>query len=152
MKKIIAIAAILATTNSFAFFGDNANTNTNGAFANNGAADVRGNGTAEGEATFGMTFEGTGSTKGKLTGNGNTNGAASGLASDDVDSQGRGNTYADAAANGRGEGDAAGSAKFSFNFSGRGKANGDFTGNGNMKNDANGTAYGYETPYYAPVK
>ena len=73
MKKIIAIAAILATTNSFAFFGDNTNTNTNGAWANNGAADVKGNATGEGEGSFSMTFEGAGKTNGKLTGNGTTN-------------------------------------------------------------------------------
>ena len=146
MKKIIAIAAILASTQSFAFFDDQ---NTSSQFINNGKADVVGNGTGEGEATFGMTFEGTGSTSGKLTGNGNTNGAANGLASDDVDTSGRANGVADAAANGRGEGNGSGSAKFSMNFAARAKGNGDFRGNGVMDNN-NGFQSASTPYYYAP--
>jgi len=148
MKKIIAIAAILASTQTFAFFDDS---NSSGSFVNNGNADVVGNATGEGEATFGMVFEGTGKTAGQLTGNGTTNGAANGLASDNDATDGRVNGLADAAANGRGEGDAAGSAKFSFNFSGRGKAAGDFKGNGNMDNN-NGFSSVSTPYYYAPAQ
>jgi hypothetical protein len=150
MKKIIALALVLNATTAFAFFGDN-NGGTNGAFVNNGNADVIGNATGEGEATFGMTFEGTGSTQGQLTGNGNTNGAFAGSA-DDVRDNGRANGWGDAASNARGNGDASGSAKFSFNFSGRAKSAGDFRGNGNL--DSNNNVYGYTQPYYyqtAPV-
>ena len=57
MKKIIAIAAIIASAQASAFFGDN-----NGSYYNNGngAFDTAGNG--EGEATFSMNFSGKGKT------------------------------------------------------------------------------------------
>ena len=143
MKTIIAIAiAATLTSPAFAFFDDG---NTTGSFVNNGQADMFGDAKGEGEATFGMTFEGTGSTKGKLTSNGNTNGAANGLASDNADS-GRANGIADAAANGRGEGDASGSAKFSMNFSARAKGDADFRGGSDMT--TNNGFNSVSTPYY----
>jgi hypothetical protein len=51
MKKIIAIAAIIASAQASAFF-DNSNGNMNG--ANNGSLNTAGNATGEGEATFSM--------------------------------------------------------------------------------------------------
>ncbi len=50
MKKIIAIAAIIASAQASAFF-DNSNGNVNGA---NGSLNTAGNATGEGEATFSM--------------------------------------------------------------------------------------------------
>ena len=148
MKNVIAIAiAAVLTTPAFAFFDDQ---NSSGSFVNGSTADVIGNATGEGEATFGMTFEGTGSTNGQLTGNGNTNGAANGLASDDVDSTGRVNGIADAAANGRGEGAADGTARFSMNFTARAKGNGDFVGKGDTGN--HGGFNSVSTPYYYNAK
>ncbi len=72
MKKIIAIAAIIASAQVAAFdFGDS-NTNTTGQYRGNG--DFVGNGTGEGEATFSMEFKGRGRTNGDFKGNGDTNG------------------------------------------------------------------------------
>ena len=53
MKKIIAIAAIVASAQASAFF-DNGNGSMNG--ANNANGDFVGNGTGEGEATFSMNI------------------------------------------------------------------------------------------------
>ena len=64
MKKIIAIAAIIASAQASAFFGNNDGNYTN---AGNGAFDTAGNG--EGEATFSMNFAGKG--KSDFRGNGN---------------------------------------------------------------------------------
>jgi len=77
MKKIIAIAAIIASAQASAFM-DSANTNANG--ANNAKGDFIGNGTGEGEATFSMNFSGKGRTAGDFKGNGSTdtNGTAYG--------------------------------------------------------------------------
>ena len=148
MKKIIAIAAIVASTNSFAFFSDN--NDAQGQFINNGNADVVGNATGEGEATFGITFEGSGTTHGLMTGNGSNNGniVARG---DDARDNGSATGFADNTANGRGEGQGSGSAKFSMTFSGRAKSAGDFKGNGNM--DSNNGFNSVSTPYYyTPAK
>ena len=64
MKKIIAIAAIIATAQASAFWGGN----NDGSYYNNGtgAFDTAGNG--EGEATFSMNFSGKG--KSDFRGNG----------------------------------------------------------------------------------
>jgi hypothetical protein len=142
MKKIIAIAAILASTQTFAFFDEG---NNSGSLMSNSNADVVGNATGEGEATFGMTFEGTGSTAGNIRGNGSNNGNFVGRG-DDVRDSGSATAYADNGVAGSGNGDAAGSAKFSFNFSGRAKAAGDFTGNGDFNN--HGGFNSVTTPYY----
>ena len=77
MKKIIAIAAIIATAQASAFM-DSGNGQTNG--AQNGTADFAGNGAGEGEATFSMTFKGRGKSAGDFKGNGttDTNGTAYG--------------------------------------------------------------------------
>lgn len=148
MKKIIAIAAILTSTQTFAFFDDQ---NSSGSFVNNGNADVVGNATGEGDASFGMTFEGTGRTAGQFDGNGNTNGSANSWISDNDATSGRGDGNADMVANGRGDGNAAGSAKFSMNFTARAKSNGDFRSNGNMNN--NNAFSSVSTPYYyTPVQ
>jgi len=75
MKKIIAIAAIIASAQASAFW-DSSNGSTTGAY--NGAGDFVGNGTAEGEATFSMDFKGRGRTDGDFRGNGDTSGNWSG--------------------------------------------------------------------------
>ena len=77
MKKIIAIAAIVASAQASAFF-DNSNGSMNG--ANKANSDFVGNGTGEGEATFSMNFSGKGRTAGDFKRNGttNTNGTAYG--------------------------------------------------------------------------
>lgn len=62
MKKIIAIAAIIATAQASAFWNDNGNTNHTG----NGSFDTAGSG--EAEATFSMNFSGRG--KSDFRGNG----------------------------------------------------------------------------------
>ena len=67
MKKIIALALVLNTATAFAFFNDGA---SNGAFVNDGRGGVVGNGNAEGEATFTMSFSGKGRTAGDFQGNG----------------------------------------------------------------------------------
>ena len=71
MKTLVAVLAVLVSTNSFAFF-DDARTNAmgNGAHVANG--DVVGNGNAEGEASFTMSFSGKGRTAGDFKGKGNT--------------------------------------------------------------------------------
>jgi len=146
MKKIIAIAAILVSTQSYAFFDDG---NANGTFVNNGKADVTGNATGEGEGSFNMSFTGEGATKGKTNFVGNNNGSINGRADDSRDT-GAMNGIADNAASGRGEGDASGKAQFAMSFAGRAKANGDFKGNGNLDN--NNAFASQSTPYYyAPV-
>jgi len=75
MKKIIAIAAIIASAQASAFW-DSSNGSGTGNY--NGAADMVGNGTGEGEATFSMDFTGKGRTAGDFRGNGNTAGDFSG--------------------------------------------------------------------------
>ena len=79
MKKIIAIAAIIASAQASAFW-DSSNGSTAGNY--NGAADMVGNGTGEGEATFSMDFTGKGRTAGDFRGNGNTAGNFSGYGYD----------------------------------------------------------------------
>jgi len=70
MKKIIAIAAIIASAQASAFFGDDGNTNHVG----NGAFDTAGNG--EAEATFSMNFTGKGKSDMKAAGTADSNTAA----------------------------------------------------------------------------
>jgi hypothetical protein len=135
MKNLIAYSVIAMGTVLFtfgpahAFFDDN---NSNHAFG--GASATKGDATGEAEGTFGMTFEGNGSTSGSLNGN------TVGRASDDVDTSGSVTGFGD------GRADAKGGAKFSMTFSGRAKANGDFTSNneGSMQNMFSGE----NTPYY----
>ena len=67
MKKIIAIAALIASASVSAMWGDNNNSNG----SHNGAMDAAGNATGEGEATFSMSFTGKGKTAGDFKGNGN---------------------------------------------------------------------------------
>lgn len=71
MKKIIALAVLLNTTTAFAFF-DNGQSAGHG--AGNANSEVVGNGNAEGEANFSMSFTARGKTKGDFAGNGNTSG------------------------------------------------------------------------------
>lgn len=68
MKKIIAIAAIVASTQAAAFMNDNGNTNGGG----NGSMEstALGNGEARGTANFTMSFSGSGTTKGDFKGDG----------------------------------------------------------------------------------
>jgi hypothetical protein len=53
MKTLIATLAILASTQTFAFFDDS---NASGSFVNNGQADAFGDAKGAGEATFSMNF------------------------------------------------------------------------------------------------
>ena len=148
MKKIIAIAAILASTQSFAFFDEG---NNSGSLMSNSNADVVGNATGEGEATFGMTFEGSGSTNGAL--NGNTVGRvdADGNIVDDYNTNGQSRGTGSVTGFGDGRGDAKGTAKFSMNFAARAKGNGDFRGGSDM--NTNNGFNSVSTPYYyAPAK
>ena len=72
MKKIIAIAAIIASAQASAFWGwDNSNNAPDGRY--NGKGDFIGNATGEAEATFSMTFTGKGKTRGDFKGNGDSN-------------------------------------------------------------------------------
>lgn len=67
MKSIIAIAAIVASTQAAAFINDtNTNTDHNGSIE----SQVNGNGEARGTANFTMSFSGSGTTKGDFAGNG----------------------------------------------------------------------------------
>ena len=79
MKKIIAIAAIIASAQASAFW-DSSNGSTAGNY--NGAGDFIGNGTGEGEATFSMNFTGKGRTAGDFKGNADTAANASGYGYD----------------------------------------------------------------------
>ncbi len=81
MKKIIAILAIVASTQAAAFW-DSSNGSTSGAY--NGAGDFVGNGSGEGEATFSMNFKGRGRTSGDFRGNGDTSGNWSGYGYDSI--------------------------------------------------------------------
>ena len=81
MKKIIAIAAIIASAQASAFW-DSSNGSTTGAY--NGNGDFVGNGTGEGEATFSMDFKGRGRTNGDFRGNGDTNGNFAGYGYESV--------------------------------------------------------------------
>ena len=69
MKKIIAIAALIASAQVSAMWGDG---NNAGNGAHNGAMDAAGNATGEGEATFSMSFTGKGKSAGDFKGNGNS--------------------------------------------------------------------------------
>jgi hypothetical protein len=71
MKKIIALALVLNATTAFAFFADDAASNAAG--MGQGRADVQGNGNAEGEANFSMSFTARGKTAGDFNGNGDFN-------------------------------------------------------------------------------
>lgn len=117
MKKLIAIAAILSSTQAFAFFDEG---NTNGAFVQNG----KGNATGKGEATFGMTFEGAGKTNGLMSGNGSNNGNTV-FRGDDARDNASATGFADNNGSARGDAMGEGTAKFSFNFSARAEGNGD---------------------------
>ncbi len=75
MKKIIAIAAIIASAQASAFW-DSSNGSATGNY--NGAGDFVGNGTGEGEATFSIDFKGRGRTNGDFKGNADTDGNFSG--------------------------------------------------------------------------
>lgn len=72
MKNLILATVVSSAivTPAFAFFNDGSNT---GAFVQDSIGDVKGNGNAEGEATFSMSFMGKGRTAGDFTGNGNMN-------------------------------------------------------------------------------
>ncbi len=71
MKKIIAITALLASAQVAAFW-DSGNGSTTGAY--NGAGDVVGNATGEGEATFSMDITGKTRQTRNFQGNANTGG------------------------------------------------------------------------------
>jgi hypothetical protein len=146
MKTLIATLAILASTQTFAFFDDS---NSSGSFVNNGQADAFGDAKGSGEATFGMTFEGTGSTKGNIRGNGSNNGNIVARGDDSRDN-GSATGFADNAFAGNGNGDASGTAKFSMNFSARANGDADFRGGADM-NSNNGFA-SQSTPYYYQAK
>ena len=79
MKKIIAIAAIIASAQASAFW-DSSNGSANSAY--NGNGDFLGNGSGEGEATFSMNFTGKGRTAGDFKGNADTDGNFSGYGYD----------------------------------------------------------------------
>ena len=82
MKKIIAIAAMVASTSSFAFMNDG---NTNGASngAHTGQADMVGNASGDAGAEFSMSFKTRTNMKadGKGVGSTNTNGDVYGYSS-----------------------------------------------------------------------
>ena len=79
MKKIIAIAAIIASAQASAFW-DSANGSTTSGY--NGNGDFVGNGSGEGEATFSMEFTGKGRTAGDMKANADSNGNFSGYGYD----------------------------------------------------------------------
>jgi len=148
MKNVIAIAAILASSSTFAFFGDN-NGDTNGYVGHNGNGEFVGNGTGRGEADFTMEVEAEGKTYGSFAGDGKHNGNlyGNGYASDrnedgslvsgtDTASE------ADLAGNGAGEG----KFKMKIGFKARGQMDADTRANGDTS--ANGYGYGYSSPYY----
>lgn len=73
MKKIFAIAALIASAQASAFWGwDSSNGSTNSAY--NGTGDFVGDGSGEAEATFSMKFTGRGKANGDFKGNGDTDG------------------------------------------------------------------------------
>jgi len=81
MKKIFAIAAILASAQASAFWGwDNSNNSSNGAYDATG--DFIGDGSAEAEATFSMNFTGRGKANGDFKGTGDTDGSWAGYGYD----------------------------------------------------------------------
>ena len=95
MKKIIAIAAIVASSSASAFWDDNnSQYNTDGRFDGNGygysdaAGKGNADGSADGEATFSMTFKGR----------------ARGDAKTDMDAKANNNYYGNTAFDGRGYG------------------------------------------------
>ena len=63
MKKIIAIAAMVASTQSFAFFNSGNGYNNNAGGDHNGQAQMNGNGSGDAEASFSMSFKARGSMK-----------------------------------------------------------------------------------------
>ena len=79
MKKIIAIAAILATAQASAFWDSS---NGSGNSAATGNADMVGNGSGEGEASFSMEFTGKGRSAGDMKANADTDGNVSGYGYD----------------------------------------------------------------------
>ncbi len=98
MKKIIAIAAIIATSQASAFWDqDNGSYNSDGRFDGNGYGygDARGNGDASGsgdmDTEFTMTFKGRGKGNAKSNWDGNYNGYYNGAYNGAFD--GRGYSY-----------------------------------------------------------
>ena len=84
MKKrvaVLAVAAMVAAVPASAFWGwDDNNGYSGGAY--DGRGDFFGNGDAEGEATFSMTFTGRARTNADFRGTGDTNGNWSGYGYD----------------------------------------------------------------------
>ena len=147
MKKIILIAAVVATSSANAFWDDQ---NSNGDF--NGAYD--GKGDAAGEATFSMDFSGKGNTNmasnGDFKGNADNNDSGYYSNSDFFE-----NGNADMDGSFDGKGDAAGEATFSMNFSGKGNTNMATKANTVANADSSSTPYyGYapQAPVAAPAK
>jgi len=147
MKNVIAIAAILASSSSFAFFSDNSD--TNGYVGHNGDAEFVGMGTGRGEADFTMEVEAEGKTYGSFAGDGKHNGNFYGNGyGEDARDNGYVGTGTDSATNADLAGNGAGEGKFAMKigFKARGQMDADTKAKGNTS--ANGYGYGYQSPYY----
>lgn len=88
LKTAIAVvamaigAALILVMPASAFFADNAASNAEG--MGQGRADVKGNGNAEGEANFSMSFTGKGRMNADVDGNGDFNSNVNGYGVRDV--------------------------------------------------------------------
>jgi hypothetical protein len=81
MKKIVLIAAIVASAQASAFWGwDDSNSSTRGNY--DGNADMAGDASAEIETNFTFTFTGRGRTAGDFMGNTDTDGSWAGYGYD----------------------------------------------------------------------
>jgi len=153
MKKIIAIAAIVASTQTFAFFNDG---NVSNAFVQDGRGNANGNATGSAEGTFGMNFEADGDTSGSFLGNNAGNFRNDVNYVDAYDSNGNYIGKVATSTHGNGNGRAKGGAKFGMTFSGRANGNADMKADGNFNGNHESRGYGYDRPYYqfpvAPVK
>ena len=81
MKKILAIAALVASAQASAFWGwDDSNSASDGRY--DGSADLAGDYAGEAEATFSMTFTGKAKTRGNFKGSGDSDGRWAGYGYD----------------------------------------------------------------------
>ena len=137
--------AVFLVMPAHAFFADNNNHKSTGG----ASSTMNGDATGEAEGTFGMTFEGNGSTSGALNGNTVGRANADGNLIDDHRTNGQSRGNGSVTGFGDGRGDAKGGAKFSMTFSGRAKGKGNFDadGEGSVDNVFAGENRDY---YYRP--
>lgn len=145
MKKLIAIAAVLASTQSFAFFNDGYNNNS---FVQDGRGNATGNAKGNVGGSFGINFAADGDTDGSFLGNNRGVWDNSVRYVDAYDKDGNliGKIQTGSSANGQGR--TKGGMKFGMNFSGNASGDADVASKGDFNSNTANRVYGYDRPYY----